>query len=104
MAMLSMVSRVSLKSLRLAPSTVRPMGTPPPSVSRLRFVPILPRSVGFLPTFFPPKRGFGHGAIHRQPRPINALQGVICHQPLFPQGHEDIGFRPFLEATMGRTV
>src|SRR5262249_49192563 len=104
MAILSMVSRVSLKSFRLAPATARPIGTPLPSVSRLRLVPILPRSVGFLPTFFPPEWGFGHRPVHREPCPVNALQGVIGHQPLFPQGHEDVRFDPFLEATMGGTL
>src|SRR5215211_7900022 len=49
--MLSKVARVSLKSLRLAPATTRPSGTPRPSVSRLRFVPRLPRSVGLRPVF-----------------------------------------------------
>ena len=103
-AMLSMVSRAILKSLRLAPSTARPMGTPRPSVRRLRLVPLLPRSVGFLPTFFPPEGGFGHRAVHREPCPVNTLQGVVCHKALFPQGHEDVRLHPLLEAAVGGTA
>src|SRR5512132_4198101 len=37
--MLSLVFRVLLKSLRLAPSTARPIGTPPPSGRTRRLVP-----------------------------------------------------------------
>ena len=48
----------------------RPMGPPPPSVSPLRFVPLLPRSVGFLPTF-PPRAGLGAS---RQPSPATPSQ------------------------------
>jgi hypothetical protein len=40
-------------------------------------------SVGFLPTFFPP-RGFGHGTVHHQPLPVNPLQGIILHETLLP--------------------
>jgi hypothetical protein len=80
------------------------MGTPPPSVSTLRFVPLLPRSVGFLPTFVPPKGGFGHRAIHRQPLPVNPLQGVIVSQALFPQGDDDVRLHPLLETAMGRAM
>jgi hypothetical protein len=57
---------------------------PPPLVRTLRLVPLLPRSVGFLPTFFPPKWGFGHRPVHGQPLPINALQGLIGRQALLP--------------------
>ena len=66
------------------PATARPIGTPLPLVRRRRWVPILPRSVGFLPTFFPPERGFGHRPIHREPFPVNTPQGVIFHKTLFP--------------------
>ena len=81
---LSIVSRAILKSWRWAPSPARPMGPPRPSVRPLRLVPLLPRSVGFLPTFFPPEGRFGHRAVHREPLPINALQGLVVHQTLFP--------------------
>ena len=42
------------KVIPICPATARPIGTPLPSVRTLRLVPILPRSVGVLPTFFPP--------------------------------------------------
>jgi hypothetical protein len=62
---LVMVSFVILKSFRFAPSTAMPIGTPCPSVSRLRFAPCFARSVGFGPLFFPSKRRFCHRSIHR---------------------------------------
>ena len=86
-AMLALVARVSLTSLRLAPSTARPMGPPPPSVSTLRCVPSVPRSVGCLPTVFPPKRGVGHGAIHGEPCPVHTLYGILVHEAL-PCSHK----------------
>ena len=52
--MLSSVASTSFLSWRLAPSTARPTGTPLASVSRLRLVPSLPRSVGFRPVRSPP--------------------------------------------------
>ena len=52
--MLSRVASATFLSCRLAPSTANPTGTPAASVSRLRFVPSLPRSVGFLPVRSPP--------------------------------------------------
>lgn len=78
------------------------MGTPPPAVRTRRFVPRLPRSVGFLPTFSPPKGGVGHRAIQRQPLPGNPLQGVRVSQALFPQGDDDVRLHPLLETAMGR--
>src|SRR3712207_8319772 len=72
--MLSMVVRTSFISFRFAPSTASPIGTPCPSVSRLRLTPRLPRSVGFGPVFFPPERCLRHRAIHTQPVPVQALQ------------------------------
>jgi hypothetical protein len=59
---------------------------------------------GVLAHLFPPSGGFRQRSIHRQPGPVNALQGVIVHEALFPQGHEDIGRRPLLEMAMGRTT
>ena len=99
-----MVASTILKSLRFAPSTARPIGTPPLSVSTLRLVPSFPRSVGFLPTFFPPKGGFGHRPIHGQPLPVNALQGLVHSQALFPEGQENPGCRPLLEAAVRRAT
>src|SRR5947209_5603978 len=102
MAMLSIVSLSSLKSLRFDPATHRPIGTPPPSVSRLRLVPCLPLSVGFLPTFFPPERGFRNSPVHREPLPIDPAQLVVFGQPYLPQFHEHPGLGPLLEAPVRR--
>jgi hypothetical protein len=66
--------------------------------------PDLPRSVGFLPVFFPPERRLGQAPVHRQPSPIQPLQLVVFLQPLRPQLLEDTGLDPLLEAAMGRTL
>src|SRR5262245_46503826 len=102
MTMLSMVERAILKSLRLAPSTATPMGTPAPSVSRLRLTPRLPRSVGFLPVFFPPEGCLGHAPVHRQPGPVDPLQLVVRQQPGLPEPQEHAGGDPLLEPVVGR--
>src|SRR5439155_1806007 len=99
--MLSRVSFASLKSLRLAPSTASPIGTPPPSVSKLRFTPSLARSVGFGPVFFPSQRSFGHGSVHRLPAPVNAFEFVVGGQALLPQLRKHPGAHPVLKPPMG---
>src|SRR5262245_42185897 len=80
------------------------MGTPSPSVRTRRWAPIFPRSVGFLPTCFPPKGGFGHGAIPRAPFPVKSFQGIVGPQAALPQPQEDARLRPLLEAAMGGTT
>src|SRR5512147_2344080 len=102
--MLSMVSRISLWSLRLAPSTATPIGTPAASVRTLRLTPSLPRSVGFLPVFFPPERGLGHGPVHRLPPPSDPLQPVVLGQAELPEPGEHPGLGPLLEPAVGRGV
>src|SRR5262249_32814063 len=99
--MLSSVASTIFMSLRLAPATASPTGTPLASTSRLRLTPFLPRSVGFLPVFFPPKGCLGHAPVHAQPGPVDALPVVIGHQPRLPQGQEDALLYPALEAVMG---
>src|SRR5579883_670960 len=100
MAIPSIVCRAILKSLRLAPSTATPIGMPSPSTNRLRLTPNLPRSVGFLPVFFPPEGCLGHAPIHRQPGPVDSLQLVILQQPCLPQLQEHAGGDPLLEAVV----
>src|SRR5438270_3942555 len=100
--MLSIVGRTSFISWRLAPSIARPMGTPCPSVSRLRFTPLLPRSVGLGPVFFPAQGGFGHRPIHREPFPINALEFLKLRESGLPEVEEDSRSHPLLKAIMGR--
>src|SRR5262245_29494387 len=97
-----MVSRTIFMSGRLAPSTAKPIGTPWPSTNRLRLTPLLARSVGFLPVFFPPESCLGHAPVHAQPVPVEALQAVIFEQPRLPECQEDAVFDPLLEAVVGR--
>jgi len=100
--MLAMVSAMSLWSLRFAPSTVRPTGTPAPSVRRLRLVPSLPRSVGLGPVFFPPKWGLGHGPVQRKPGPVDALRIIVGQESLPPELVEDTTVEPFAKSAIRR--
>src|SRR6266498_4061883 len=98
--MLSMVCRTSFMSWRLAPSTATPTGTPCPSVSMLRFTPLLPLSVGLGPVFSPAQRCFGHRPVHAQPLPLYTFQFIeLLHSP-FPQLQEHPCFYPLLKAVM----
>src|SRR5207245_2296109 len=101
MGMLVNVSRTIFMSLRLAPSTARPMGMPCASTNRLRLTPCLARSVGFLPVFFPPERRLGHAAVHAQPGPIEALPFIVGHQATLPHSLKNSGAYPFLKTIMG---
>src|SRR5512142_245793 len=101
---LSSVGRLSFISWRLAPSIAKPIGTPCPSVSRLRFTPLLPRSVGLGPVFFPAQRRFGHRPVHREPLPVNPMQLIKLLDSRLPQLEEDSGFDPLLKAIMGRRM
>src|SRR5229473_7172216 len=98
--MLSKVSSTIFMSGRLAPSTASPMGMPWPSTSRLRLVPFLARSVGFLPVFFPPERCLGHAPVHAQPLPVDTLKARIFQQPRLPQRREDPRSDPLLKAVV----
>src|SRR5687767_5263755 len=98
--MLSMVARTIFISCRLAPSTSRPIGTPCPSVSRLRLTPLLPRSVGFGPVFFSPERCLRHRSIHAQPVPVDALEFVKLLDACLPELQEDASLDPLLEAVV----
>src|SRR5205807_3174670 len=99
--MLASVSRTSFMSGRLAPSTAKPTGMPSASTSRLRLAPRLPRSVGFLPVFFPPEGRLGQAPVHRDPGPVQALPVVVGHQAGLPEGLEDARRDPFLETVVG---
>src|SRR6476660_3517820 len=99
-----MVGRTNFMSCRLAPSIVRPIGTPCPSVSRLRLTPDLPRSVGLRPVFFPAQWRLGQPPVHRQPVPRDSAQ---LRKPLdsrVPEPEEEAGFHPGLKAVMGRRM
>ena len=57
--------------------------------------------MGFFPVFFPPEGGLGLAAVQTQPGPVDALQTVVLQQPGRPQGQEDTGLDPLLEAVVG---
>src|SRR5450432_1830249 len=100
--MFSIVSRASLKSLRFAPSTATARGTPLASVSKLRLVPPLARSVGFGPVFFPAQGCLGHRTVHRKPGPVDSDELLVVSKGLHPGPLEDAGLGPFQEATVRR--
>ena len=86
-----------------APLTSTPNGTPRLSVSIDRLVPSLPRSVGFLPVFFPTQRRFGHRSVHTLPIPLNALEFIVFQERRFPKLAKDARCGPLLKVTMQRT-
>lgn len=68
----------------------------------LRLTPLLARSVGFFPVFFPPERGFVHCPVHAQPAPVEAALHVVFQQTHLPQLGEHARLDPFLKAVVGR--
>src|SRR5947209_14205864 len=72
----SMVAFKSCCSTTLAPAVTTPSGPPSPSARRLFLVPFLPRSVGFLPVFFPPAPGLAQHRVGRLPLPLHAAEFV----------------------------
>src|SRR5437868_14630623 len=101
---LSRVGSTSFMSGRLAPATTPPIGMPWPSVSRLRLVPALARSVGLGPVFFPAQGRFGHHAVQGLPLPFNADPLVKFQQPSPPEILEEARGAPFLEAVMDGAI
>src|SRR3954468_4643076 len=73
----SSVSPITVWSLRLAPATTTESGVPRASVSRLRLVPHLARSVGLGPVFSPTEGRLAHRPVQRQPRPVDPLQPIV---------------------------
>src|SRR3954453_19718868 len=94
----SSVSPITVWSLRLAPATTAESGVPRASVSRLRLVPHLARSVGLGPVVSPPQRRLAHRAVQSQPVPVDPFQPVIGQKPLLPERFEHPGLGPFLKA------
>src|SRR4051795_10145514 len=72
----SIVAFNSFCSTTFAPAITTPRGPPSPSVSRLFLVPFLPRSVGFLPVFFPPEPGLAQHRVRRLPLPLHPAEFV----------------------------
>jgi hypothetical protein len=90
--------RANFIAWRFAPSITTPIGTPCPSVSTLRFTPLLPRSVGLGPVFSPPS-----GADAAWPHPCSASPNrahtihQIAQLPPAKAVPEDACFHPFLK-------
>ena len=96
-----MVALSNFRSGRLAPATTRPTGTPWPSVNRLRLTPLLARSVGLGPVFFPAEGGLRHCSVHTQPLPVDPLQLIKLFHSRLPQLQKDPGLYPLLKPVMG---
>ena len=97
----SMVSTRSFWSWRLAPAAASPIGTPERSVRTDRFAPFCP--VGGIWAGLPAaERRLAHGAVARQPLPVDAVLFVVAQQAPAPELLEDAGPRPLLKAPVGR--
>src|SRR5262249_59463925 len=95
--MASIVSRSSRWSFTLAAASTTPKGPPSPSTNTLSLEPFFPRSVGFLPTFFPPEPGFAQPAVRALPLPIHVPEFVAVGRQLGPEALQDATLAPALE-------
>src|SRR6266481_217023 len=95
--MLSIVSRSILQSGTFAPSIATPNGPPSASTNTDFLVPFFPRSVGFLPTFFPPEPGLAQLGIRTLPFPIHGAQLVALGDEDRPDRLHDPAGAPALE-------
>src|SRR3954467_8200336 len=102
--MASIVSFSSFCSTTLAPAISTPRGPPSPSVTRLFLVPFLPRSVGFLPVFFPPEPGLAQHRVGTLPLPLHAAEFVALGDQHRPDLLEDAAFDPTLEPVVDRAL
>src|SRR4051795_8205869 len=100
----SIVSFKSFCSTTLAPAITTPSGPPSPSVSTLFLVPFLPRSVGFLPVFFPPEPGLAQHRVGRLPLPLHPAEFVALGDQHRPDLLEDPPRDPALEPVVDRTL
>src|SRR3954464_14349369 len=100
----SIVSLKSFCSTTLAPAITTPSGPPSPSVTRLFFVPFLPRSVGFLPVFFPPEPGLAQHRVGRLPLPLDPAEFVTLGDQDRPDLLEDTPCDPALEPVVNCTL
>src|SRR5271165_161532 len=94
---LSIVAARSLRSSTFAPAITTPSGPPSPSVTRLFLVPFFPRSVGFLPVFFPPEAGLAQHRVGRLPLPLHSAEFVTLGDQDRPDSLEDPCCSPALE-------
>src|SRR5512135_979974 len=101
---LSIVAARSLRSSTFAPAITTPSGPPSPSVTRLFLVPFFPRSVGFLPVFFPPEAGLAQHRVGRLPLPLHPSQFVALGDQHRPDLLEDATLDPTLEPVVDRAL
>src|SRR5258707_2871427 len=102
--MASIVARSSRWSFTLAAASTTPKGPPSPSTSTLSLEPFLPRSVGFLPTFFPPEPGLAQPAIRTLPLPVYGPQFIARGHQLGPEALHDAALAPALEPIVDGTL
>src|SRR3954451_17963324 len=102
--MASIVSLSSFCSTTLAPAITTPRGPPSPSVTRLFLVPFLPRSVGFLPVFFPPEPGLAQHRVGTLPLPLHPAELVALGDQDRPDLLHDAAFDPALEPVVDRAL
>src|SRR6266849_8041480 len=95
--MASIVSRSSRWSFTLAAASTAPSGPPSASTSTLSLEPFFPRSVGFLPTFFPPEPGLAQPAVRALPLPIHGPEFVTRGRQFGPDALQDAAGTPALE-------
>src|SRR4051794_27357209 len=93
----SMVAPRSFWSTTLAAAVTTPSGPPAPSTRILFLVPFLPRSVGFLPTFFPPEPGLAQPAVGALPLPVHSPQFVALPDEFLPDASHHAAGAPALE-------
>src|SRR5205823_10181429 len=93
----SIVAFKSFCSTVFAPAMTTPSGPPSPSVNRLFLVPFFPRSVGFLPVFFPPEPGLAQHRVRRLPLPLHPAEFVTLGGQNRPDPLHDPRFGPPLK-------
>jgi len=94
------VAHNRVMSWAFAPAIAVPIGTPRASVTTDRLTPSLPRSVGFLPVFFPAQQRLGHGTVQRLPTPCDPASRIIRLRTFFPEALKDASSAPFLKVPM----
>jgi hypothetical protein len=79
----------------------KPIGTPCPSVSKLRLAPFFSPIGGVTACILTAQRRFRHRSIQTQPIPPNSFQLVELLNPFLPQFQEHFPFHPFLKSIVG---
>src|SRR5438046_9624397 len=97
----SIVSFSNRRSRTLAPAITTPSGPPWPSTTIDFLVPFLPRSVGFLPVFFPPEPGLAQHRISRLPLPLHPAEFVTLGGQDRPDPLHDPRIGPTLKPIVG---